>query len=130
MTLKTDFQNLASKLIYDTFGSIAQSLIIRRPIYVNYDEETGAQITSHNDYTIQAIVGPWTDDNRNYANNNNNIRSDDLGAVIAKQTLSIMPEVNFDIAITADGNEWAITYIAVDEAEATLTLRLSKGLEE
>lgn len=130
MTLKTDFQNLATKLIYDTFGSIAQLLIIRRPLYVNYDEATGAQITSHNDYTVQAIVGPWTDDNRNLANNNNNIRSDDLGATIAKQTLDIMPEVNYDIAITADGSEWAITYIAVDEAEATITLRLSKGIEE
>ena len=130
MTLKTDFQNLANKLIYDTFGSIAQSLIIRRPIYVNYDEATGAQITSHNDYEIKAIVGPWTDDNRNLANNNNNIRSDDLGAIIAKQTLEIMPETNFDIAITADGDEWAITYVAVDEAEATLTLKLSKGLED
>jgi len=130
MSLKTDFQNLASKLIYDTFGSISQPLIIRRSIYINYDEGTGAQITSHNDYTIKAVVGPWVDDNRGAANSNNSIRSDDLSAIISKQTLEIMPEVNFDIAVTADGTEWSIVSATVDEAEATLTLRLSKGQEE
>ena len=129
MTLKTDFQQLATKLISGVFGSIAQPLIIRRPLYVNYDEETGAQISSFNDYTVDAIVGPWTDDNRKYANGPQ-IRSDDLIALISRQTLEINPEMNYDIAITADGTEWAILYSSIDEAEATLTLRLSKGIED
>jgi hypothetical protein len=130
MNLKDMFQQLATQLISDTFGSVAQTLIIRRPVYVSYDEETGAQISSHNDYTVQAIIGPWVDDNRGYANNSNYIRSDDLSAIISKQTLEINPEMDFDIAITADGTEWAILFSQVDEAEATLTLKLSKGLED
>lgn len=129
MSLKTDFQQLAVKLINSTFGSISQTLIIRRPLYVNYDEATGAQITSHNDYTVQAVIGPWTNDNRAAATSDA-IRSDDLQAIIANTDLGIMPEMNYDIAITADGTEWGIAYAAMDEAEATLTLRLSKGLEE
>jgi hypothetical protein len=129
MTLKTDFQNLATKLISGVFGSISQKLIIRRPLYVSYDEETGSQLSSFADYTVDAIVGPWTDDNTKYANGPQ-IRSDDLVALISRQTLEINPEMNYDIAITADGTEWAILYTSVDEAEATLTIRLSKGIED
>ena len=129
MSLKTDFQQLAVKLINNVFGSIAQTLTIRRPLYVNYDEATGSQITSHDDYTLQAIIGPWTNDNQNAATSDA-IRSDDLQAIIAKTDLTIVPETNYDIAITPDGTEWAIVYAAIDEAEATLTLRLSKDQEE
>ncbi len=129
MTMKTNFQALATKLITEVFGSIAQTLTIRRALYVNYDEETGAQITSHNDYTVQAIIGPWIDDNRQAATSNS-IRSDDVAAIISKSLLEITPEVGFDIAITADGTEWGIVYTETDEAEATLTLRLSKGEED
>lgn len=129
MTLKTDFQALAVKLITDTFGSVAQSVIIRRPIYVNYDEATGAQITSHNDYAVTGIVGPWKNDNLAAATSDN-IRSDDLALIVAKTTLEIEPELNFDTAITADGTEWAITYSETDPAGATIKFRLSKGEED
>lgn len=129
MSLKTDFQKLAVKLINSVFGSISQPLIIRSPIYVNYDEQTGAQITSHNDYTVNAVIGPWTDDNRAAATSGA-IRTDDLSAIIATTDLGMRPEVNYDMAITADGTEWAIVYSEIDEAEATITLRLSKGQEE
>ena len=129
MSLKTDFQKLAVKLINNVFGSVAQTLIIRSPIYVNYDEQTGAQITSHNDYQVQAVVGPWTDDNRGAATSNA-VRSDDLSAIVALTDLGMRPEVNYDIAITADGTEWTIVYTEIDEAEATITLRLSKGQED
>lgn len=129
MTMKTDFQNLATKLIYEVFGSIAQTLIIRRPLYTNYDEESGVQYTSHEDYTVQAIIGPWVDDNRNAANGPA-IRSDDLSAIISQVTLGMSPEMNYDIAITSDGTEWAIVQSIVDEAQATITLRLSKGQED
>ena len=127
--MKTDFQALATKLIYDVFGSISQTLIIRRPLYINYDEETGTQMMSHDDYTIQAVIGPWINKNEAAATSAA-IRTDDLSAIISKSTLTITPEVSYDIAITADGTEWNIAYSATDEAEATLTLRLSKGLEE
>lgn len=130
MSLKTDFQALATKLITNTFGSVAQNIIIRRPIYVNYDEASGAQISSYMDYNATAIVGPWKDDNQPYANNLNSIRSDDLSVILSRQLLDMTPEVNYDIAITADGAEWAIVYTEMDEAEATLTMRLSKGQEE
>lgn len=129
MTMKSDFQALATKLITDVFGSIAQNITIRRALYVNYDEETGAQITSHNDYAVKAIIGPWIDDNRQ-ASGSDSIRTDDVAAIISKSLLEISPEVGFDIVITSDGTEWAIVYTEMDEAEATLTLRLSKGEED
>lgn len=129
MNMKTDFQALATKLIYEVFGSISQTLIIRRPLYVNYDEETGSQIMSHDDYTVQAVIGPWINKNEAAATSNA-IRTDDLSAIISKEKLTINPEMGYDIAITADGTEWSIAYSAVDEAEATLTLRLSKGQED
>ena len=129
MTMKTDFQALASKLIYDVFGSISQTLTIRRPIYVNYDEETGSQIMSSDDYVIQAVIGPWIDKNID-ASKSDAIRTDDLSAIISKEKLAIVPEMNFDIAITTDGTEWAIVQSTTDEAEATIILRLSKSVEE
>lgn len=129
MTMKTDFQALATKLIYEVFGSISQTLTIRRPIYVNYDEETGAQIMSSDDYVVQAVIGPWINKNEASATSNA-IRSDDLSAIISKTKLAIIPEMNYDIAITSDGTEWAIVGSFMDEAEATLTLRLSKGVED
>jgi len=127
--MKTDFQALATKLIYEVFGSISQTLTIRRPIYINYDEETGSQIMSSDDYVIQAVIGPWIDKNQAAATSNA-IRTDDLSAIISKEKLAITPEMNFDIAITADGTEWAIVQSTMDEAEATLILRLSKGVED
>ena len=129
MTMKTDFQALATKLIYEVFGSISQTVTIRRPIYVNYDEESGAQIMSSDDYVVQAVVGPWIDNNQAAATSNA-IRTDDLSIIISKTKLAITPEMNFDIAITSDGTEWAIVQSTMDEAEATLTLRLSKGVED
>jgi hypothetical protein len=127
--MKTDFQALATKLIYEVFGSISQTLTIRRPIYINYDEETGSQIMSSDDYVVQAVIGPWIDKNQAAATSNA-IRTDDLSAIISKEKLAIVPEMNFDIAITADGTEWAIVQSTMDEAEATLILRLSKGVED
>ena len=129
MNMKTDFQALATKLITGVFGDVAQSVTIRRPLYVNYDEETGAQISSHNDYTVVGILGPWKDDNQAAANGPQ-IRSDDMSLLISKVTLEIEPEVNFDSAITADGTGWAIIYSEKDEAEATINFRLSKGTED
>lgn len=129
MTMKTNFQLLAESLITNVFGSVSQQVIIRRPLYVNYDEESGAQFSSHDDYTVSAVIGPWRRDNQAFATSDA-IRSDDLECIIAKRTLEINPEMNFDIAITADGTEWAIVYAEIDAAEATITLRLSKGLED
>lgn len=128
MTMKTDFQNLATKLITGVFGSVAQSVIIRRPIYSNYDEETGSMISATEDYTVTGIVGPWVDDNI-AALTSSTIRSDDLSLIISKQTLEIEPEVNYDIAILNDGSEYAIVYSEKDPAEATITFRLSKDVE-
>lgn len=129
MNMKTDFQSMAVNLITNVFGSIAQSVTVRHPIYNNYDEETGALISAHEDYSVQAIVGPWIDDNR-AATTSDKIRSDDLSILIAKTQLDINPEMDVDTILTADGTEWAILYSEVDEAEATLKLRISKGTEE
>lgn len=129
MNMKTDFQNLATRLITGVFGSVAQTVTIRRPLYDNYDERTGSLISAHEDYTAVGIIGPWKDDNRAAATSNA-IRSDDLSFLISKQTLDINPELNVDIVITADGTEWAVVYSETDEAEATINLRLSKGIEQ
>ena len=129
MTMKTNFQLLAESLITSVFGSVSQQVIIRRPLYVNYDEETGAQFSSHDDYTVSAIIGPWRRDNQ-ASGTSDKIRSDDLECIIAKRTLEINPEMNYDVAITADGTEWGIAYSEVDAAEATIILRLSKGQED
>lgn len=129
MNMKVMFQNLATKLITGVFKDVAQAVTIRRPLYVNYDEETGAQISSHNDYTVTGVLGPWKDDNTANANGPQ-IRSDDLSLIISKVTLEIEPELNFDTAITADGTEWAIIYSEKDEAEATIKFRLSKDTED
>ncbi len=129
MNMKVMFQNLATKLITGVFKDVAQAVTIRRPLYVNYDEETGAQISSHNDYTVTGVLGPWKDDNTANANSSQ-IRSDDLSLIISKVTLEIEPELNFDTAITADGTEWAIIYSEKDEAEATIKFRLSKDTED
>jgi hypothetical protein len=128
MNMKTDFQAMAVNLITSVFGDIAQIVTIRHPIYNNYDEETGALISAYEDYIVKAIVGPWTDDNLSAATSDR-IRSDDLSVLLAKTQLVINPEMDVDTLITADGTEWSILYTSVDEAEATLTLRISKGIE-
>jgi len=127
--MKTDFQSLATRLITSVFGSIAQTVTIRRPLYNNYDEESGALITAHEDYTVTGILGPWRDDNQ-AASVSDAIRTDDLSLLIPKVTLEINPEVNVDTALTADGTEWSIIYSETDEAEATIRFRLTKDVEQ
>ena len=129
MNMKTDFQSLATRLITQVFGSVAQTVTIRHPLYNNYDEESGALISAHEDYTVVGILGPWKDDNQAAATSGA-IRTDDLSLLISKVTLGLSPELNVDTAITADGTEWAIVYSEKDEAEATVNFRLSKGVEE
>jgi len=129
MNMKTDFQSLATRLITQVFGSVAQTVTIRHPLYNNYDEESGALISAHEDYTVVGILGPWKDDNQAAATSGA-IRTDDLSLLISKVTLDLSPELNVDTAITADGTEWAIVYSEKDEAEATVNFRLSKGVEE
>lgn len=129
MNMKTDFQSLATRLIQNVFGDVAQVVTIRHPLYNNYDEETGSLISAHEDYTVTGIVGPWKNDNQAAATSDA-IRSDDLSLLISKVTLDLSPELNVDTAITADGTEWAIIYSETDPAEATVNFRLSKGIEQ
>lgn len=129
MNMKTDFEQLAVKLINSTFGDVAQSVVIRRPLYNNYDEESGALISASEDYTVNGIIGPWVDDNR-AATTSGAIRSDDSSLLIASTDLGIVPEVDVDTAITADGTQWAILYVEQDEAQATILCRISKGIEQ
>ena len=129
MNMKTDFQSLATRLITGVFGDVAQTVTIRRPIYSNYDEETGALVSAHEDYSVVGILGPWKDDNQ-AARNSDQIRTDDLSLLISKVTLEINPEVNVDVAITADGTTWNIIYSETDEAEASVKFRLTKEVEE
>jgi hypothetical protein len=127
--MKTNFQSLATRLITQVFGSVAQQVTIRRPIYNTYDEESGALISGTEDYTVIGIVGPWKNDNQG-ALTSDAIRTDDLALLISKTTLEITPELNYDIAITADNTQWNLIYAETDPAEATILFRLSKGNEE
>ena len=77
MNMKTRFQNLATRLIQKTFGDVAQPVIIRHPLYSNYDESTGALITNHEDFDVIGILGPFFD-NKQGAANIDNISVDDL----------------------------------------------------
>jgi len=127
--MKTDFQALATRLITQVFGSIAQTVTIRRPIYDNYNEELGSLISYHNDYSVIGVIGPWKNDNQS-AQTSDAIGTDDLSLIISKTTLEIEPELNFDIAITSDGVEWDIILSEKDEAEATIKFRLTKRLDD
>ena len=129
MTLKTDFQKLASTLINGVFGSIAQPVTIRHPLYTNYEESTGAMITAHEDHIVNGILGTWIDNNQAAAVGPK-IMTNDVSLLISKSDLPITPITNYDTAIDKDGTEWVIVFVQKDEAEATLTIRLSKNLEE
>ena len=127
--LKAKFQKLAVKMITKTFESVAQDVIIRRPLYNNYDEASGSLISAYEDYTVKGIVGPWVDDDKAAANSDK-VRSDESSLLIATTLLEIIPELNVDIAITIDGTEWAIIDSITDEAGASTLFKLSKGVEE
>lgn len=127
--MKTNFRNLATKLITEVFKDVAQSVTIRHPLYNNYDEESGALISAHEDYTVIGIIGPWKED-KQQALTSDGIRTDDLSLLVSKATLEFQPEINNDTVITEDGTEWAIVYSETDPAEAAINYRLTKVLEE
>lgn len=127
--MKTDFQSLATRLITQVFGSVAQQVTIRHPIYDNYDEESGSYISAFEEYVVTGIVGPWKNDNQDALTSNSN-RYDDISLIISNVTLDLVPEMGVDTAVTADGTIWQIIYSEKDEAEATVTFRLSKEIEE
>lgn len=127
--MKTNFQALATRLIEGVFGSVSQVVTIRRPIYSNYDEETGSMIQAHEDRDVVAVVGPWRN-NSQPGMNSDAIATDDLSVIYSKVRLDIEPELNVDTAILPDGSEWSIVYYEKDEAEASVRLRLAKDLEQ
>ena len=128
MDLKTMFDKLAVTMINKTFGSVAQTVTIRHPLYSNYDEETGAIITAHEDYIVKGIVGPWINNNEE-AQRSHIVDSQDVSVLIATSDLELInPAVNYDTVITQDGSEWALAFIQRDPANATFKFKLSKNI--
>lgn len=134
MNMKTKFQKIAEKIVTKTFGDVAQLVTIRRPIYENYDEVTGSLISSHDDYEVKGIVGPWNKDN-SPSTTSSGIMNDDLQLIIARITLVdedgnvIEAEVNRDSVILPDGSEYLIIQSFKDPAEASIVYRLSKDTD-
>lgn len=128
MNMRVRFQGMATRLITQVFGSIAQPVVIRRSLYSNYDEAAGSIISAHEDYDVTGIVGPWQDDN-SAALNSDQIITHDLYLLISAETLEITPVTGVDTVII-DSVEYSIVRSETDEAAATIKMRLVKELEQ
>lgn len=123
------FQQIAYKLVNQVFKDVAQTATIIRPIYNNYDPESGALVSSHEEYNILAIFGPFKASN-NWSQTSDTNQATFSQILFASITLPIRPQIGVDFVKMPDNVLWDVVDVIIDEANASTILKLTERLDE
>jgi len=122
------FQQIAYKLVNQVFKDVSIPVTIVRPIYNNYDVESGSLVTAYEEYPILAVFGPSKNNNL-WAQTSDNIQTATSQILFANITLPITPQIGVDTVKTPDNKVWEVIDVVIDEASASTIVKLNEIFE-
>ena len=126
MNMKTDFNDLAQRLIEETFRDVATTLTLTVSNSV-YDETTGESLDFDDDgIAILAIVGPF----QNSKLNGFDLEVGDVRAILPMNTIRINNITAIFLqsdTVTHDNTVYTVVDTQKDPSESILTIQLRKA---
>ncbi len=114
------FQNLAAKLVNQTFGGVAQRVTHQTPGTASYDPVTGVVLDIPTVEVVTAIVGPFNKGK----NAPQDLLEGDLKMIVPSLNLNLPITNQLDTMILPNGEKYRVISSKIDPAIAAWILQL------